>query len=392
MKKVLIYLPEGDLAPVGGPLGYNYFLKQQLDKMQISNVDFIRKEGGKVKDTINQKLFTMKKGPLRTFLMVLKNFVVKSINLYGPNHKTDIDLSKYDIVHFHTSTQMYGIKDSLKKYTGKVVLTTHSPTLQSTEVYDRLTPWEKKYMHWFYKNLVLIDQYAFMRADYIVFPCPEAEEPYYNNWKDYAEIKEIKKDAYRYLLTGTLKRQAKLSREQVCKQYNIPLDAFIVSYAGRHNEIKGYDCLKELGERVLKEKDNVYFLIAGKEFPIGGLKDNRWIEVGWTNDPHSLIAASDVFVLPNRETYFDLILLEVLSLGTIVMASNTGGNKYFKKIESQGVKIYNNLSEAQSMLYSIMNLSHNEKTELEQSNRNIFEKYFSLEIFAKQYVKLIDSL
>lgn len=68
-----------------------------------------------------------------------------------------------------------------------------------------------------------------------------------------------------------------------------------------------------------------------------GLKDSRWKEVGWTNDSQSIIAASDVFVLPNRETYFDIIMLEVLSCGKIVIASRTGGNKYFEKIGAKGV-------------------------------------------------------
>jgi hypothetical protein len=27
-----------------------------------------------------------------------------------------------------------------------------------------------------------------------------------------------------------------------------------------------------------------YFLIAGKEEPLKGIKNDRWIEVGWTND------------------------------------------------------------------------------------------------------------
>ena len=66
-----------------------------------------------------------------------------------------------------------------------------------------------------------------------------------------------------------------------------------------------------------------------------GLKTDHWIEVGWTNDPHSLIAASDVFVLPNHETYFDLILLEVLSLGVPVVMSRTGGNKFFEQFNNR---------------------------------------------------------
>ena len=137
-----------------------------------------------------------------------------------------------------------------------------------------------------------------------------------------------KKKKHRYMPTGIVGCKAKVNREDFRKKYGIPDNAFVISYAGRHNEIKGYADLKKLGEKLLADK-NVYFLIAGKEEPMTGLKNDHWIEVGWTNDPHSLIAASDVFVLPNHETYFDLILLEVLSLGVPVVMSRTGGNKYF---------------------------------------------------------------
>lgn len=34
-----------------------------------------------------------------------------------------------------------------------------------------------------------MDEYAFCHADIIHFPCKEAEEPYYNNWSAYKEIK-----------------------------------------------------------------------------------------------------------------------------------------------------------------------------------------------------------
>ena len=44
MKKVLIYMREGELAKTGGPSGYNYALKQQLDKMNVSFIEYIHKD------------------------------------------------------------------------------------------------------------------------------------------------------------------------------------------------------------------------------------------------------------------------------------------------------------------------------------------------------------
>ena len=41
---------------------------------------------------------------------------------------------------------------------------------------------------------------------------------------------------------------SKVNREDFRKKYGIPDNAFVISYAGRHNEIKGYADLKRLGE------------------------------------------------------------------------------------------------------------------------------------------------
>lgn len=391
MKSVLIYLEDGVLAPKGGPVGYNYHLKKQLDKMGVANIHYIHGNGGasqSAKDFVNK----IKNSKLQYIAKILKSVVKKFTYLYGFHHKSIVDLAPYDIVHFHLPMDMYMARDSLKNYKGKVVLTSHTPTVSSKEIYDLLTPWEKKYMNWFYKKLIEIDRYAFSRADYIIFPCPDAEEPYYNNWSEYASIKEKKKESYRYLLTGTEKRFAKRTRAEVCQEYGIPEDAFVLCYAGRHNEIKGYDSLKEMGKEVLARYPNAYFLIAGKEFPLKGLDDKRWIEVGWTTDPHSLIAASDAFILPNKETYFDLIMLEVLSLGKIVVASSTGGNKYFEKIDAQGVMTYKTEGEALLLIDKLYKMDKMQKNKYEMDNLRLFDECFCLDVFGENYKRLINSL
>lgn len=391
MKRILIYLYEDSLSPKGGPLGYNYFLKQQLDKMNVKNIRFLPGKEN-VRDSVSNKVKGMKNGPLKTILTIAKGLYSKYKTLYGFSHKAVVDLNDYDIVHFHSTRDMYDVRDSLLEYHGSVVLTSHSPKPLSQEIYDNLTDWEKKHMNWFYKNLIKIDEYAFNRADYIFFPCEEAEEPYYNNWPEFKKIKTNRMDAFRYLLTGTKEREAQIDGKEVRKKYSIPDEAFVICYVGRHNATKGYDNLRIIGEKYLDEHKDAYFLIAGKEEPLQGISNSRWIEVGWTSDPHSLIAASDVFILPNKETYFDLVMLEVLSLGKIVIASNTGGNKYFGKIDANGVWLYDNLQEAESLIEKIQKMQKGERAGVEQENIKLFEKEFSLEVFGKNYINLINSI
>ena len=102
--------------------------------------------------------------------------------------------------------------------------------------------------------------------------------------------------------------------------------------------------------------------------------------------------ASDVFVLPNQETYFDLVLLEVLSIGTIALVSNTGGNKYFDSEEYPGVIIYRDESDFDNKLSYIMNMDIKEKTIINENNRNIYDSQFTTQAFASGYVRLINSI
>lgn len=258
--------------------------------------------------------------------------------------------------------------------------------MPSKQMFSMLTDFEKKYMKRFYAKLPDIDDYAINRADNIIIACEEAEEPYYHEWPGYAEFHKKNKHKYVYMATGTAPKSALVTKEEMRKKYGIPQDAFVISYVGRHNEIKGYDALKEIGKHLLDANDSAYVFIAGTEGPLYHLEHNRWIEVGWTKDPGSVIQASDVFVLPNKETYFDLVMLEVLSLGQIVVASYTGGNKYFAKYENSGIFLYNNNTEAENIISQIIKMSEEKRKELRKKNLELYKAEFTNEAFAKRYI------
>lgn len=382
--KVLIYAFESELAPKGGPLGYLFNLKKAVDANNDDSITFI-KDDFKYKK-VKQKINGIKNVWLRKVLVQFKLLAKYWLLLYGKKHTSQVDLSKFDIVHFHSTFDMYSVRDSLVNYQGKVVLTSHSPTLLSKEIYDSASKFCKCF-RFIYGKLSLMDTYAFSRADYYIFPCSEAEEPYYHAWQDFYVLKEKRKNQFKYLLTGIPPCHSKISPVEVRKKYNIPNDCFVFCYVGRHNEIKGYDVLKRLGEKILSEYKNAYFLVAGKEEPMKGIKSNRWIEVGWTSDPYSLISASDVFLLPNKETYFDLILLEVLSLGKIVIASNTGGNKHFRNSES--IFLYDDTMEAYGLMKMIYSTSIEERTRLENLSFSEYKKYYTCNSFYVNYKNIM---
>lgn len=386
-RKLLIYVNEADLKPTGGASGYNYNMQQGLQEIGAENYFFLKNV-----DQTRNKFKSLKDSALKRSLFIGLRISNYLLLLKKKKSYAKVDLNEYKMVHFHNVKDMYEARTSLENYQGLVVLTSHSPKPFSFEIYeDVISNFEKRVLGRMYKKLIVMEKYAFNRANYIIFPCEDAEEPYYKKWGEYKKIHKENEKKYRYMLTGTKECKTKISPEDYRKEKNIPENAFVISYAGRHNQTKGYGKLKQMGEKLLTQ-DDVYFTIAGKEEPLQGLEHPHWLEVGWTNDPHSLINASDVFVLPNEETYFDLILLEVLSLGKIIIASRTGGNKFFEKIDAPGVMIYSNEEQAIELIEKVKNMSKQERNELEKMNHRLFEEKFSNAVFAQNYVNIMNSL
>lgn len=375
MKKVLIFLERNLIRPGGGPYGYNYNLLKGLDGCR----------GGEI------KIYTLEESLEKKYLLRPKliNGVLKKLFFFS--RYCDNDMKKfysYDAIHFHTSSQMYRARHFLKNYSGKVLFTSHSPMLLSREMREDASTLSKIVFFWFYALLKRVDRYAFGRADYIFFPCKEAEDPYE---KESVYKKARREKKFKYLLTGVqdCRKKVRKTKEEFRRELGIPKDAVLISYIGRHNTVKGYSDLKSVAEEIMRRNVNVYFVIGGKESPMSGLENERWIEMGYIDDPYSLINACDIFVLPNRQTYFDLVFLEVLSLGKRIVASYTGGNCYFKRYKSDDIIFYNR-GELRNAISGV--LDREDKKCHAQDNREIYLKDFTCEKFAERYLKSLSEI
>lgn len=382
--KELIFFPKNKLKPKGGPSGYLFNLYQEVSYGNYNNIDIQFLE--------NSNTYTDNKA-LKNIIPNRIRDIRRFFSFMGLLHKKNTkpnNINEFDLIHFHSTEDLYLSRNWINDYDGKVVLTSHSPCAYHKELISRLNPIDAKLFRKSLQKLEIIDEYAFQRADYIIFPCIEAEEPYFHTWDKYQKIRDSKK--YLYVPTGIVGCKAKKTKNEIRNQYGIPIDAFVVSYVGRHNEIKGYSDLKIIGEKLIGSNDNIWFLIAGKEEPLTGINNKNWVEVGWTKDPHSIIAASDVFILPNRETYFDLILLEVMSLGKPVILSRTGGNKYFSRFDSKGLMFYSTIDECVECVKRIQNFGQHNLEEIGNENRFIFEKYFTSKVFSINYINTVKKI
>lgn len=388
----LIYLDKNALSPAGGPLGVGYYIYEESRRAADQSIEFLE-TNIKVKNRETKQKKILYKFPRVTKIVRSIRHIIEYKKMFNSPIDNSVKFRKFDIIHFHSTSDMYKQRKSLEKYEGKVLLTSHSPIPLAQELYSACaTNFERRYFAKRIDKFEEMDRWSFIHADYIIFPCPEAEEPYQKNWKAYTQIKELKKDCYRYVLTGISPRIANFPKDKVRSMYGISLNDFVVVYVGRHNEVKGYGNLKKIGKSILKNDSNIKFLIAGKEAPLTRLKDPAWIEVGFTEDPYSIISAADVFILPNNETYFDLVMIEVLSLGKIVIASRTGGNKYYEKVGVKGVFLYNTLEEAVDIIYKVKCMTNNEKKALEESNKRFYQENLTSKVFYENYKKMIVEL
>lgn len=392
----LIFMRESDLKPSGGPAGFCYSIMQEVKKQKIDRIEFLpnineeqakqvalyRKVTSKLPKWINAAQIAYRRK--KDYERMIKSPV-----------KHDVDLDKYGAVHFHSTISLYKFRKDLETYSGKVILTTHCPVPAHQEVFAELpTKFEKKFYRKFYSSLDQIDEFSFQRADYIIYPCEDAEESYFKNWEKYASLHDKLKEQGKliYIPTGIEPKKVIKNRKQICEELGLQQDEIIVSYAGRHNEVKGYDLLQKIAQNLWNQGKNYQFIICGNQAPLKGLDDARWHEIGWTNDSQSYVSASDVFVLPNRETYFDIVMLEVISCGKIVIASRTGGNKYFERIGADGILLYDTLNEAADLVKRIAEMSKEQRLNLEESNRRIFRKYFTTDKYVSKYLSFLDSI
>ena len=124
--KVLIYLEEDRVAPVGGPLGVGYHIKQIVEKEGIDYIHFLPGNLQQKKKEASQKKWLYKHKKLTKIVRSLRHLSEYQRMINHPTDNSDF-LNQYDIVHFHRTSDMYKQRESLKKFKGIVLITSHSP-------------------------------------------------------------------------------------------------------------------------------------------------------------------------------------------------------------------------------------------------------------------------
>ncbi len=395
-KKVLIFFPHPLRERHGGPYSYLFHLKEGLKNLSHS-ISFLSDTISAIPETENKnQSSSILKKITKALLPVtwLNNYRAKKwfkeLEYQKPQVSADY-INQFDLLHFHETNDIWHYRNLLEKYKGKILLTSHTPKPYHLELIEdvwNISPADlSKKM---FNRLEQVDWFAFEKTNIIVSACKEATESYHSFWPEFSNITRHKK--FHYIPTGIKKQTASTTAADTRKQFNIPSSAFVFCFTGRKSEVKGFDLLVEAAKIILDKNTTSYFFIIGNRDSLPAMNNTRWIETGWTDDPQRFISASDLVVIPNRHSYFDLSVLETLSLGKPMLLSNTGGNKYFKQFHSPGIFYHEPGTE--SLVIEMMNCI-NQKEKLFDGgleNEKLYEKKFRCEPFAKNMIDFYNNL
>lgn len=240
--------------------------------------------------------------------------------------------SDYAFLYFHDLYTYSAVKHLIKPHQ-KVIFQPHSPEHISKET--RYFSDDREVHEWCLK----MEQETFSEIEHFVFPHEGAREIY--------EDLLPENSTSHYILSGCKPKLASAPKEMDKTKINL-------LFIGRRNAIKGYDIIIKAFEKAYsKNKDLRLYLLGNRneEEEIEGV-----IDVGFSTEPENWLAGCDYLLNLNRQSYFDLILMETLSVGTPIILHPNQGHSYFLHNSSSGIKLVPNL-EVDSLATSFENLS-----------------------------------
>lgn len=297
-------------------------------------------------------------------------------------------------LHCHTITDCLMTVQSLalREVDVPVFLSCHSPEAFSKEFSDlwRDQGFDCERVSALRTAVEAVELRAFEKADIWIFPCSEALDGYHETLPGFTALSRNKD--IRFVRSGLVDPNTRKPPSDIRQILGIQTSR-IALYIGRHNNTKGYDILCEAGIRFLEQNGDVTVLVAGREGPLPCPTHPRWIELGWHSNPSELMQIADFFILPNRTTYYDLVLLEALSHGLPVVASATGGNKEVASLAGGSIVLFENgnIDNCLGVMNAVITDSRR-MADMRQMARATYDTYFTASTFAANYRILINEI
>ena len=340
----------------------NYIYKELKDN-QFSEV-YEYQKNSKLKIITDRKKWFYSILPLNEFIKINPQ-QIKSIHINGA----------YNFLPIYNSLKVLGIHHKTIK-----LLTTHNPwkpEIEDMELITRNINWSeenKEHLKYFFNKR---DYYAFSLADAYLFPTEES----------------IKGKKIYFVPTGTEKKVVHTDKYRIKKNLGIPENAFVFLFLGRFVNVRGYDIYIEAAKKILKQYNNIYFISVGESKNTPSIEHPYWKEIPFTKCPGDFINMADACIVPNRGSFFDLSMIEILSLGKILICADVGGYKWLKN-KTDGVLYFQseNIEELVNQIINFTQLNVHDVEILQANNESFYKKVLDIKYFSYNYKDVIDRM
>ena len=363
--KVLHLISGGD---TGGAKTHIISLVKQLDKLIDAKVICFIEDTfyyDALKAGINIEVFPQKK---RSDMSVINRL------------KDEIDREGYDIIHCHGARANF-IGVFLRRKIKKPMLTTiHSD-------------YKLDFKDNFYKKIVYtaLNSLALKRFDYYIAISDTFKEMLISRGFKESEIFVV----YNGIdLDGEMKY---ITRKEFLARYNISEEnKIIVGIAARLDLVKDHETFIKAAQRVIEQRDDVLFLIAGMGNEEKRLKslvkemdlDKHIYFLGFVKDQYSFFNTIDINVLTSVSESFPYVILEGARLKKTIISTEVGGISHLIENGHNGWLI--NVGDSETLADKIIFFAEN-RDKIHEMGENLFEtveKNFSSKKMAENHVKI----
>ena len=370
-----------NLKPNNFKAGYfsSHYRNFEITKEDIKNM--IRSKTGPA-NTLRIKMFNQYK----LYRRLVLNRWYWNFNFLKSSSKFKKNLNefcKFDIIHSHDVISFYYIS----RLKSKKILTIHSKPLRD-DVRDQIP--DKGLFSKQITKLNKIEVESFKNADIVTFPSYAAKNLFLslNNLNDSSKIHVV----YNGIDTSEIDSVDPESPLINKILTGSETDLYILNVS-EHIKTKRIDkCLSVIRDLVYIQRMNPLFVNVGKG-PETNQLNNLIEEYNIRNNvlfiPHlnhldviRLMKRFDIYLSLSERVIFDLVILEAMACGMVVIASNDGGNKEIINNRNNGYLVNNKSESIKTILNFDINIRQNAKTSIKQFRiEKMIEQYKTLYLY-----------
>jgi glycosyltransferase involved in cell wall biosynthesis len=189
------------------------------------------------------------------------------------------------------------------------------------------------------------------------------------------------------------------NRRSVRLELNIPEEAILIGLIGRFDPLKDHRCFLKAGEKLLSNKREIFFLLAGRDVDWQNRQLKQFIEklgisekvflLGERKDVPRITAAFDIATCSSLAEGFPNVIGEAMSCGIPCVVADVGDSAWLVGDSGMVVPPRNHEALCEAWL-KLIELGSEKRRVLGKKARKRIEDHFSIQMIVKKYEHLYE--